>query len=89
MKNALLLLAAPVPGDPAPRHALPDGMESAPWDAFWVDQCRDVQRESWSDSMVTFSCIPSYEVGIKKGVVKPYSGAPVQYTFEVDVENPD
>ncbi|MCA9518056.1 MAG: extensin family protein, partial [Myxococcales bacterium] len=38
---ALLLLAAPVPGDPAPRHALPDGMESAPWDAFWVDQCKE------------------------------------------------
>lgn len=36
---ALLLLAAP--GEPAPRHELPAGLESAPWEAFWVDQCKE------------------------------------------------
>lgn len=57
--------------------------------AFWVHQCREARMESWSDSSVTFSCIPSYEVGRRPGVVKPYPGAPVQFTFEVDVYNPD
>jgi len=37
----LALLAAPGPGEPAPRKDLPKGLETAPWDPLWVDQCKE------------------------------------------------
>jgi len=38
---AVALIAAPRPGDPAPRRELPKDLESAPWEELWVDQCKD------------------------------------------------
>lgn len=38
---ALALLTAPAPGEPAPRRDLPKGLESAPWEDLWVDQCKE------------------------------------------------
>ena len=38
---ALIILASPKPGEPAPEPPLPDGLETAPWADLVVDQCRD------------------------------------------------
>jgi hypothetical protein len=64
-------------------HGLPDTI------AFHIDQCRDKRLESISAdrTMATFSCVPDYSLGEKAGVVKPYAGAPLQFTFMVDVED--
>ena len=38
---ALVIFAAPDPGEPAPQPELPAGLEVAPWADLMVDQCKD------------------------------------------------
>jgi hypothetical protein len=56
--------------------------------AFWVDQCANVQKVAGGTStQVQFTCMPSWNTGLKNGKVKPYSGAPElgTYVFTIKV----
>lgn len=55
--------------------------------AFFIEQCTDPRPEPGNTSTdAVFSCKPSYSVGVKRGVVKPYPNAPIEFKFDVEVE---
>jgi hypothetical protein len=56
--------------------------------AFWVDQCRDMQRGAADSTLARFSCIPDYSVGTKLGIVRQYPNAPGGFGFGVEVIYP-